>query len=93
MSQLCAVDLAHSEILGDVPILGLAWAAPRIGNSALADWVKERANLRILRVRIPIDNVCNSELTWPNKLKDRSPTHGAKNVEGPAYAGIAKMYL
>lgn len=61
MCQHCAVDLAHSKILGDVPILGLAWAAPRIGNSALSDWVKKQPNLRILRITIPIDTVCNCE--------------------------------
>lgn len=61
MAQHCAVDLAHSKILGDTPVLGLAWAAPKIGNSALSAWVEKQPNLRILRVRIPVDSVCNGE--------------------------------
>lgn len=61
MSQLCAIDIAHSKVLGDVPILGIGWAAPKVGNSALAGWVRERENLRILRIKVPIDSVANSE--------------------------------
>lgn len=62
MAQHCAVDLAHSRVLGDVPILGLGWAAPKGGNAALAAWVAKQPNLRILRVRVPIDFVTNGEL-------------------------------
>lgn len=61
MAQHCAVDLAHSKILGDVPILGIGWAAPKVGNSALAAWVAKQPNLRILRIRVPIDSVANGK--------------------------------
>lgn len=62
MAQLCAIDIAHSKVLGDVPILGLGWAAPKIGNSALSRWVEKQDNLRILRIKVPADLVSNSEL-------------------------------
>eukprot|EP00903_Cladosiphon_okamuranus_P014526 g13473.t1 len=64
MAQTCAVNLAHSKILGDTPILAIAWAAPKIGNSALSAWVTKQPHLRILRVRVPIDNVCNVPPDW-----------------------------
>ncbi|CAM9520983.1 unnamed protein product [Ectocarpus sp. 6 AP-2014] len=64
MAQHCAVDLAHSRVLGDVPILGLGWAAPKGGNAALAAWVAKQPNLRILRVRVPIDFVTNVPPDW-----------------------------
>ncbi|CAM9969303.1 unnamed protein product [Hapterophycus canaliculatus] len=64
MAQVCAIDIAHSKVLGDVPILGLGWAAPKVGNRALSSWVEEQENLRILRVRVPIDSVANLPPDW-----------------------------
>lgn len=61
MAQLCAVHLARSKVLGDTPILGIGWASPKVGNKHLADWVKKAPNLRILRLRIPVDFVSNSK--------------------------------
>lgn len=61
MTQLCAVDLTYSNALGDIPILAIAFAPPRIGNKYLAQWVEEQENLRIIRVRNPIDDVTNRE--------------------------------
>ncbi|CAN0281450.1 unnamed protein product [Pylaiella littoralis] len=64
MAQHCAVDLTHSKILRDVPILAIAWAAPKIGNGALAAWAGEQPHLRILRIRNPIDSVCSVPPDW-----------------------------
>ena len=61
MTQLCAVDLTYSKALGDIPILAIAFAPPRIGNKCLAQWVEKQENLRIIRVRNPIDDVTNCE--------------------------------
>ena len=61
LAQLCAVQLARSNVLGDIPILGMGWAAPKIGNKYLVDWVEQQQNLRILRIRCPVDLVSNSK--------------------------------
>lgn len=61
MAQMCAIDLAYSKPLGDVPILCIAWAAPKIGNRRLADWVKAVPHLRILRIVVPLDSVTQGE--------------------------------
>lgn len=61
MAQLCAVHLARDKVLGDVPILGIGWASPKLGNEHLANWVAKQENLRILRLRVPVDTVANSE--------------------------------
>ena len=53
MAQLCGVDLAHSKILGDIPITVIAWAAPKIGNRCLAKWADDQfPRLRILRINV-----------------------------------------
>ncbi|CAN0259683.1 unnamed protein product [Ectocarpus sp. 4 AP-2014] len=59
LCQHCAIDLAHSKVAGDIPILAIGWAAPRVGNVALAEWVDKQPNLRILRIRNPIDRITN----------------------------------
>ena len=61
MAQLCSVELTYSKALGDIPIVAIAFAPPRIGNKHLAQWVEQQENLRILRVRNPIDQVTNRE--------------------------------
>lgn len=77
MAQLCAVDIAHSKVLDKVPVLGIAWAAPRIGNQCLTDWVDEmHPTLSILRVRIDDDSVTNGEdalhvTQWRQNLETR----------------------
>lgn len=62
MSQLCAVHLARDKVLGDVPILAIGWASPKLANKCLSEWAEEAPNLRILRLRVPIDFVSNSKL-------------------------------
>lgn len=71
MAQMCAVDLAFSGLFGDTPILGIGWAAPKIGNRGLADWVKEQPNLRIVRVQNPNDVVTQGK---------RHPEEGSRVV-------------
>lgn len=61
MAQLCAVHLARDKVLGDVPILAIGWASPKLGNEHLSKWVDKQENLRILRIRVPVDLVSNSE--------------------------------
>ena len=63
MTQMCAVDLTYSKALGDIPILALAFAPPRIGNKHLAAWVEKQENLRVLRIRNPEDDVTNRKYT------------------------------
>lgn len=57
MCQLCAIDLAYFKVGGDIPILALAWGAPKVGNKTLATWVTEQPNLRILRISVAVDTV------------------------------------
>lgn len=65
MAQICAVDLAHSKVAGKVPILGLSWASPKIGNPRLADWVDEmHPLLRVLRIRGSNDQVTTFPPNW-----------------------------
>ena len=66
MAQLCAVHLARDKPLGDVPILGIGWASPKLGNEHLANWVAKQENLRILRLRVPVDTVSNSKFEAAN---------------------------
>lgn len=62
MTQMCAIDLVHSGVAGDIPVLGIAWAAPRIGNHALASYVESlHPKLRILRIRNPLDSVASGK--------------------------------
>lgn len=61
MAQLCAIHLVRNKVLGDVPVLAIAWASPKIGNECLANWVAEQESLRILRLRVPVDIVSNSK--------------------------------
>lgn len=62
MAQLCAVHLARSKVLGDFPILGIGWASPKLGNEQLANWVAQAPNVKILRLRAPVDPVSNSKI-------------------------------
>lgn len=64
MAQLSSVDLAHSKVLGDIPILCLAWASPKIGNKCLSDWVNEHPNLSILRISGTTDVVPTMPPGW-----------------------------
>lgn len=62
MCQLAGVDIAHFGVAGDIPITVIAWAAPKIGNAALAARVQElHPRLRILRIKNLIDSVANCE--------------------------------
>lgn len=65
MGQLCAVDLAHSKVLGDVPILVIAWSSPKIANKYLAEWAdKMHPMLRILRIRVASDRITKMPPDW-----------------------------
>ncbi|CAM9125375.1 unnamed protein product [Ectocarpus sp. 8 AP-2014] len=64
MCQLCAIDLAYSKVGGDIPILALAWGAPKVGNKTLATWVTEQPNLRILRISVAVDTVIRLPPDW-----------------------------
>ena len=65
VSQLCAVDLARSNVLGDIPILGIAFAPPKVCNKYLADWVDSmHPKLRVLRVYGPNDLVPKVPPGW-----------------------------
>lgn len=62
MSQLAGVDLVQSGAAGDIPVTVVAWAAPKIGNSALAARVDAlHPKLRVLRVKNPADSVASRE--------------------------------
>ena len=65
MSQLCAVDLAHANVLGEIPILAISWASPKVGNKCLAEWVdKMHPRLRVLRIKGSNDRITTMPPDW-----------------------------
>ena len=59
------MDIARSKVLGDVPILCIAWGAPKIGNRFVAKWVEsQHPRLRNLRIRGANDVVAMLPPNW-----------------------------
>lgn len=67
MCQLCAIDLANGAGLGEVPVLAIAWGAPKVANECLAKWANSmHPKLRVLRIKNATDLVTKSELAVPS---------------------------
>ncbi|CAM9447353.1 unnamed protein product [Sphacelaria rigidula] len=65
IAQLCAMDLAHHGVSGDVPVTAIAFASPKVGNARFAERAATlHPKLRVLRLTNPVDSICNMPPDW-----------------------------
>ncbi|CAN0128721.1 unnamed protein product [Ascophyllum nodosum] len=84
MCQLCAVDLVNKGAMGHipvVPVLAIAWAAPKVANACLARWADSmHPMLRVLRIKHANDLVTKIP---PGITSKRSSMGGYKHLGTP----------
>lgn len=69
----------HFDVSGDIPVTVIAWGAPKVGNTRMAEHAESlHPKLRVLRIRNPVDSVANRECASPFLEHSTEPAASAR---------------